>query len=674
MKAPEATRTFREHPDLDQLKRQAKELLAAFAAGEAGAVAEIKAHYRDADAAKFALHDAQLVLARSYGFDSWPKLKAYVEGVTVKRLVDAVQAGDMAHVRAMLKVRPELANKGSALHDAVLNRAPEMVRVLMEHGASARAGVYPHRDATSALTIATERGYDEIVAIIREAEQRRREATSGLESAPAPDELFRAIGPGDGERAIAMMEGDPALIHTCNAEGWTPLDVAASALSEPIIVWLLDHGAEVNRRGKVDRTPLDVAAGQWWGEGTVERFAAVAAILRRRGAELTARAAVALGDADWLRTRHAEGALANPIDDSGGLLRIAASHNRPAILALLLEFGFDPDERTRFGDVGGDEVVFTWGMPLWHCAGSGKYAMAEMLLERGADPNASVYASGDPVFQAYSQCDWAMVKLLERYGGKANATTAGLYRRTELARKMLTGEAEYRLDGVGGETLAEQLLWGSTCGGDPEIVRMALERVDWPRDDPRWFHVLEQPLRIWTHGSGSREWDRGTYLTCFRLVLERCDPNIRGRVQDDGRFGLTILHSVAGSREHVTADERVAFATMLLDAGARLDVRDNLLKSTPLGWACRWGRVELVKLLLTRGADPVERDAAPWATPRAWAEKMGRGDVLAALEQYGGGAKTRGGTSLDPAGASAGATGSSEPGDQAGAERPGEAR
>ena len=37
---------------------------------------------------------------------------------------------------------------------------------------------------------------------------------------------------------------------------------------------------------------------------------------------------------------------------------------------------------------------------------------------------------------------------------------------------------------------------------------------------------------------------------------------------------------------------RVAFATLLLDAGVRLDLRDNLLESTPLGWAYRWGRVD----------------------------------------------------------------------------------
>jgi hypothetical protein len=89
------TRKLREHPDLDQLKRQAKELLAAFREGETTAIAEVNAHYRAADPATFALHDAQLTLARSYGFDSWPKLKAYVDGVTVARLADAVRGGKL---------------------------------------------------------------------------------------------------------------------------------------------------------------------------------------------------------------------------------------------------------------------------------------------------------------------------------------------------------------------------------------------------------------------------------------------------------------------------------------------------------------------------------------------------------------------------------------------------
>src|SRR5690349_6726119 len=171
MKLP--TRRMREHPDLEQLKRQAKELLSGFVAGEQAAVAEVNAHYRAADASKFALHDAQLVIARSYGFESWPKLKAYVDGVTVRRLADAIRADDLPQVKAMLRARPEIADltmsygdEHRPIHFAVMKRSPEMVRLLMRHGADARHGIHPHRDATSAWTIARERGYDEIAAII----------------------------------------------------------------------------------------------------------------------------------------------------------------------------------------------------------------------------------------------------------------------------------------------------------------------------------------------------------------------------------------------------------------------------------------------------------------------------------------------------------------------------
>jgi hypothetical protein len=177
-----------------------------------------------------------------------------------------------------------------------------------------------------------------------------------------------------------------------------------------------------------------------------------------------------------------------------------------------------------------------------------------------------------------------------------------------------------------GETLAEVLLWSGASGGAAEIVRMALERLDWSRDDPRWYRNLEATLYP------DPEWDRSTYLECFRLILARCDATARGA------YGVTILHDVIASRASVgkmTPEEQVAFAATLVDAGARVDVRDDLLKSTPLGWACRWGRVELVKLLLDRGADPIEADAEPWARPQAWAETMKHDVVVALLREYG---------------------------------------
>ena len=60
-----------------------------------------------------------------------------------------------------------------------------------------------------------------------------------------------------------------------------------------------------------------------------------------------------------------------------------------------------------------------------------------------------------------------------------------------------------------------------------------------------------------------------------------------------------------------------------------------MLKSTPLGWACRWGRIGLVQLYLDRGADTLEPDADPWATPLAWAMKGGHAAIAELLRAHG---------------------------------------
>jgi ankyrin repeat protein len=86
----------------------------------------------------------------------------------------------------------------------------------------------------------------------------------------------------------------------------------------------------------------------------------------------------------------------------------------------------------------------------------------------------------------------------------------------------------------------------------------------------------------------------------------------------------------------MTPQERITFATLLLDAGAKFDVRDELLRSTPLAWAARWGRVELVKLYLSRGCPAREPEAEPWATPLAWAKRYHRNEIARLLEAAGG--------------------------------------
>jgi ankyrin repeat protein len=67
-----------ERPDLDQLRRQAKELRDAARRGEPGAVERFARQHRSALPGVVALAAAQLVIARELGFASWPLLKAAV--------------------------------------------------------------------------------------------------------------------------------------------------------------------------------------------------------------------------------------------------------------------------------------------------------------------------------------------------------------------------------------------------------------------------------------------------------------------------------------------------------------------------------------------------------------------------------------------------------------------
>src|SRR3984893_12958310 len=105
-------RAMRETPDIDQLRREARELLEEYRAQSPDAIIEVGAYHRTATLKTFALHDAQFVLARSYGFESWPKLKAAVDGVTAGKLHEAAESGDTKTARELLTRRPEIVDLG----------------------------------------------------------------------------------------------------------------------------------------------------------------------------------------------------------------------------------------------------------------------------------------------------------------------------------------------------------------------------------------------------------------------------------------------------------------------------------------------------------------------------------------------------------------------------------
>src|SRR6185295_2312672 len=142
---------------LEYLKKLAKERLAAL---------------RTADPA-VKLADAQLAIARQYGFASWRALKAEIDrrrAPNVAEFLRACQTGDVAALRALLAIDPTLARERVAggttgLHQAV--RHPEAVRVLLEHGAD--PNLRDTGDNASALHFAVATGILETVRLLLDA-------------------------------------------------------------------------------------------------------------------------------------------------------------------------------------------------------------------------------------------------------------------------------------------------------------------------------------------------------------------------------------------------------------------------------------------------------------------------------------------------------------------------
>jgi ankyrin repeat protein len=328
---------------------------------------------------------------------------------------------------------------------------------------------------------------------------------------------------------------------------------------------------------------------------------------------MTVAAAVALGDAERVRELlHTDPGLLRKISPNGGLLTLAVNHGRLEMVELLLDLGADVDERIMFDSL--EEPTPSWGMPLWHAALANQFAIAELLLDRGADPNANVYASGWPLRNAWNHEGGALKRLLLSRGAKPQPYMVAEAHDVDEARRLLQSDTS--------DELARELAWAAADNGCPAILELALQRIEWPSHDPQWHWILIQPIR----GATADRKDREGHFQSMGVLLRRgIDPNI-------SRYGQTPLHFAAAYRGTVSDEDRARFAAMLIDFGANLALRDDLLKATPLGWACRWGRKAMAEVLIERGAPVDEPDAEPWATPKAWAQKMGRSDLLALLK------------------------------------------
>ena len=82
-------RTLPADPNLEQYKKQAKDLIRDCRAGQPDALARLHRH-PERERAPLALSAAQLVIAREHGFSSWPQFAAQIETLRIQRFVASV--------------------------------------------------------------------------------------------------------------------------------------------------------------------------------------------------------------------------------------------------------------------------------------------------------------------------------------------------------------------------------------------------------------------------------------------------------------------------------------------------------------------------------------------------------------------------------------------------------
>jgi ankyrin repeat protein len=266
------------HPSLEHQQKLAKRLLRDVWAGDADAIARVLAFLPgrpNLDALK--LHDAQVVIARGYGFSSWAAMKRKIESLTKSPLEqfdiavregDARRAGELLAKHAAVGARvnePRFDFDSPAIHQAKKNLA--LVDVLLEHGAdiNARSKYWAGGFGILEWDLTPEQAKPLI--------DRGARVTA-----------WAAAGLGLHDELKTIIRARPEAVHERGGDGKTVLHCAATRESVDLLV---DSGAELEARD-IDHgsTPLQHLIAD---EG-------IARLLIERGAEVDIFAAARLGD------------------------------------------------------------------------------------------------------------------------------------------------------------------------------------------------------------------------------------------------------------------------------------------------------------------------------------------------------------------------------------------
>ena len=360
-------------PDLEQLHRQAKDLLRAIHAGDPQAIAELREHHPDSiDPGAAKLADAHLVLARSYRASSWTRL------VHAVQLSDAIWRDDRDTVEALI------TRNSALIHEHVLIRTD--------------SGWGPP------MTYAANLGRDQIVRLLHRHGARDLESAAGRAALQGKVETVHMIYDLAGKPSLEKLSlAGPA--YTLSVEGTAVLLTLGARVAGPDGV---DSNTMEHLLGTDSRNPSAKhrILEMYVEHGFEPPDTPVMALHRGRTDLLDAHLA---RDPDLLTrtfdiadvfplapacSREPCTAQGTPVHGTT-LLHIAAYFDEVEIAEWLLERGMDPDVRaaTDADGFGGYTALFSTVVSqrnFWVNYGKGQADEARftrLLLDRGADPN-----------------------------------------------------------------------------------------------------------------------------------------------------------------------------------------------------------------------------------------------------------------------------------------------
>lgn len=475
----------RDSRHLAQQHKLAKDLIRAARAGDAAAIARLAAAFPGRP--RFRLADAQLVVARDAGFDSWNKLVARVEQQELSAMRDAVRAGDAERLRRLLansaflrrQVNAPLFEFGQRPLHAAASRAA-VVDVLMDYGADPdlksdwQNGPYTPLDNAA----------DD--AAVRHLLGRGATLTPNV-----------AARLGWIDELREMLDADPSLVHARGGDGKQPLHEAKTV---EVADLLIGRGADLDARC-IDHasTPAQYAL--------VER-PEVCRRLLERGAKPDVFIAARLGDAAL-----AERLIAADAACAGARIHL---DGYPAV---------PPN------------TIYCWTLGWYKSPGvvaaEAGQAQVAALIARHADPRTrlldAVFLGDEAAARAVVAAHPDVVSTLRRHEHALLGHAAHL-RMDDAFKLMLSLGFDPLEPALDGGTALHQAAWT----GAVELIELLLKSREWDLETPDPTHH-STPLGWVAHGANHCRHPRADYPRSAELLIRagaRHDTPDRGSYSD----------------------------------------------------------------------------------------------------------------------------------------------